>query len=147
MSRANPTWRDDDRLRDECGVVAVSGIANAANLAFLGLYALQHRGQESCGVVSVDDSGSVHSHKAMGLVADAFDDATLDQLPGSTALGHTRYSTAGTSSLSNAQPVVVHYRHGDMTLAHNGTLTNAGVLRDRLTDEGAIFGRIVIRRP
>jgi amidophosphoribosyltransferase len=139
MSRANPTWRDDDRLRDECGVVAVSGISNAANLAFLGLYALQHRGQESCGVVSIDESGSVHSHKAMGLVADAFDDATLDQLPGSTALGHTRYSTAGTSSLRNAQPTVVNYRHGDMTLAHNGTLTNAALLRDRLTEEGAIF--------
>jgi len=139
MSQKLPTWRDDDRLRDECGVVAVSGASNAANLAFLGLYALQHRGQESCGVVSVDEFGSVHSHKAMGLVADAFDDAVLAQLPGSTALGHTRYSTAGTSSLGNAQPVVVHYRHGDMTLAHNGTLTNAGVLRDRLTDEGAIF--------
>lgn len=139
MSRVHATWRDDDRLRDECGVVAVSGVPNAANLAFLGLYALQHRGQESCGVVSIDDSGQVHSHKAMGLVADAFDDAILAGLPGSTALGHTRYSTAGTSSLRNAQPVVVNYRHGDMTLAHNGTLTNAGVLRSRLTEEGAIF--------
>lgn len=139
MSRVHATWRDDDRLRDECGVVAVSGVPNAANLAFLGLYALQHRGQESCGVVSIDDSGHVHSHKAMGLVADAFDDAILAGLPGSTALGHTRYSTAGTSSLRNAQPVVVNYRHGDMTLAHNGTLTNAGVLRSRLTEEGAIF--------
>jgi len=139
MSRHLPSWRDDDRVRDECGVVAVSGARNAANLAFLGLYALQHRGQESCGVVSVDDAGSTHFHKAMGLVADAFDDATLARLPGSTALGHTRYSTAGTSSLRNAQPVVVNYRHGDMTLAHNGTLTNAAMLRDRLTEEGAIF--------
>jgi len=139
MSRSLPSWRDDDRLRDECGVVAVSGAGNAANLAFLGLYALQHRGQESCGVVSIDENGRTHSHKAMGLVADAFDDSVLAALPGSTALGHTRYSTAGTSSLRNAQPVVVNYRHGDMTLAHNGTLTNASVLRENLTEQGAIF--------
>jgi amidophosphoribosyltransferase len=139
VSRRLPGWRDDDRLRDECGIVAVSGIGNAAQLAFLGLYALQHRGQESCGIVSVDEAGSTHAHKAMGLVADAFDDSALAGLPGSTALGHTRYSTAGTSSLKNAQPVVVHYRHGDMAVAHNGTLTNAEVLLERLTDEGAIF--------
>ena len=139
MNRHLPTWRDDDRLRDECGVVAVSGVRNAANLAFLGLYALQHRGQESCGVVSIDDAGRTHAHKAMGLVADAFDDEVLAGLPGSTALGHTRYSTAGSSSLRNAQPTVVNYRHGDMTRAHHGTLTNAGVLRARLTEEGAIF--------
>ncbi len=139
MNRQLPTWRDDDRLRDECGVVAVSGVRNAANLAFRGLYALQHRGQESCGVVSIDDAGHTHAHKAMGLVADTFDDEVLAGLPGSTALGHTRYSTAGSSSLRNAQPTVVNYRHGDMTLAHNGMLTNAGVLRARLTEEGAIF--------
>lgn len=139
MNRHLPTWRDDDRLRDECGVVAVSGVRNAANLAFLGLYALQHRGQESCGVVSIDDAGRTHAHKAMGLVADAFNDEVLAGLPGSTALGHTRYSTAGSSNLRNAQPTVVNYRHGDLTLAHNGTLTNAGVLRARLTEEGAIF--------
>ncbi|MDH3297572.1 MAG: amidophosphoribosyltransferase [Gemmatimonadota bacterium] len=134
-----PTWRDDDRVRDECGIVAISGTARASQLAFLGLYALQHRGQESCGVVSIDESGGAHSHKAMGLVADAFDDATLARLAGSMALGHCRYSTAGTSSLGNAQPVVVNYRHGNMTLAHNGTLTNALELRDRLTKQGAIF--------
>ncbi|MFQ5530339.1 MAG: amidophosphoribosyltransferase, partial [Gemmatimonadota bacterium] len=139
MNRRLPTWREDDRLRDECGIVAVSGAGRASQLAFLGLYALQHRGQESCGVVSIDESGDAHTHKAMGLVADAFDDATLARLAGSTALGHTRYSTAGASRLRNAQPVVVNYRHGTMTLAHNGTLTNAGALRDRLTDEGAIF--------
>lgn len=139
MTRRLPTWRDDDRIRDECGIVAVSGSERASQLAFLGLYALQHRGQESCGVVSIDASGDSHTHKAMGLVADAFNDATLSRLTGSTALGHCRYSTAGTSSLRNAQPVVVNYRHGKMTLAHNGTLTNARALRDRLTEEGAIF--------
>ena len=139
MTRRLPTWRDDDRIRDECGIVAVSGTERASQLAFLGLYALQHRGQESCGVISIDASGHTHTHKAMGLVADAFNDATLSRLEGSTALGHCRYSTAGTSSLRNAQPVVVNYRHGNMTLAHNGTLTNARALRDRLSEEGAIF--------
>lgn len=137
--RKLPTWRDDDRLRDECGVMAVSGGHSAAQLTSLGLYALQHRGQESCGIVSIDEHEKAHLHKAMGLVSDVFDDAALARLPGATALGHTRYSTAGSSSVRNAQPVVVNYRHGFMAIAHNGTLTNAGQLRDSLTDEGAIF--------
>lgn len=137
--RRLPTWRDDDRLRDECGVVAVSGSPAAAHLTSLGLYALQHRGQESCGIVSIDAAGEAHAHRAMGLVSDVFDDATLARLPGSAALGHTRYSTAGSSSLRNAQPVVVNYRYGAMAIAHNGTLTNAGQLRRQLTEEGAIF--------
>jgi amidophosphoribosyltransferase len=137
--RRLPTWRDDDRLRDECGVVAISGASAAAHLTSLGLYALQHRGQESCGIVSIDDEGESHAHRAMGLVSDVFDDATLARLPGSAALGHTRYSTAGSSSLRNAQPVVVDYRYGPMAIAHNGTLTNAEQLRRRLTEEGAIF--------
>ncbi len=138
-NRRLPTWRDDDRLRDECGVVAVSGSPTAAHLTSLGLYALQHRGQESCGIVAVDAAGEAHSHRAMGLVSDVFDDATLAGLPGAAALGHTRYSTAGDSSLRNAQPVVVDYRHGPMAIAHNGTLTNAEQLRGRLSEEGAIF--------
>jgi len=138
-NRRLPTWRDDDRLRDECGVVAVSGSPAAAQLTSLGLYALQHRGQESCGIVSIDAGGDSHSHRAMGLVSDVFDDDALARLPGSAALGHTRYSTAGSSSLRNAQPVVVDYRYGPMAIAHNGTLTNARQLRRRLTEEGAIF--------
>jgi amidophosphoribosyltransferase len=137
--RRLPTWRDDDRLRDECGVVAISGSSAAAHLTSLGLYALQHRGQESCGIVSIDADGDSHTHRAMGLVSDVFDDETLDRLPGSAALGHTRYSTAGSSSLRNAQPVVVDYRYGPMAIAHNGTLTNAEQLRRQLTEEGAIF--------
>lgn len=137
--RRLPTWRDDDRLRDECGVVAISGSSAAAHLTSLGLYALQHRGQESCGIVAIDADGESHAHRAMGLVSDVFDDATLGRLPGSAALGHTRYSTAGSSSLRNAQPVVVDYRYGPMAIAHNGTLTNAEQLRRRLTEEGAIF--------
>jgi amidophosphoribosyltransferase len=138
-SRRLPTWRDDDRLRDECGVVAVSGTPTSAHLTSLGLYALQHRGQESCGIVALDDAGEAHSHRAMGLVSDVFDDATLARLPGTAAIGHTRYSTSGGSSLRNAQPVVVDYRHGPMAIAHNGTLTNAEQLRGRLSEEGAIF--------
>jgi len=128
-----------DKPREECGVVAVSGARGAAELAFLALYALQHRGQESAGIVTVDDSGSARFHKGMGLVADVFDDETLRQMEGSLAIGHVRYSTAGRSSLRNAQPVLVDYREQPLALAHNGNLTNAGELRDRLSEEGAIF--------
>ncbi len=118
---------------------AVSGSAAAAELTFLGLYALQHRGQESAGIVTVDDAGKAHAHKGMGLVADVFDDKTLRTLEGSLAIGHVRYSTAGGSRLRNAQPVLVDYRLGPLALAHNGNLTNAGELRERLSQEGAIF--------
>ncbi len=118
---------------------AVSGSAAAAELTFLGLYALQHRGQESAGIVTVDDAGKAHAHKGMGLVADVFDDKTLRSLEGSLAIGHVRYSTAGGSRLRNAQPVLVDYRLGPLALAHNGNLTNAGELRERLSQEGAIF--------
>ena len=134
-----PTWRDDDRLRDECGIFAISGHDRAAELTFLGLYSLQHRGQESAGIVTIDAEGTARSHKGMGHVNEAFDDAILADLPGDLAIGHVRYSTAGSSSLRNAQPVLVNYRHGSMALAHNGTLTNAVELSDRLTNEGAIF--------
>jgi amidophosphoribosyltransferase len=137
--RRLPTWRDDDCLRDECGVFGVSGAQGAAELAFLGLYALQHRGQESAGIVAIDEQGIASSHRGMGHVYEAFDEAIIRGLPGSTALGHVRYSTAGSSSLRNAQPVLVDYRHGPLALAHNGTLTNAQELRSRLTSEGAIF--------
>ncbi len=134
-----PTWRDDDRLRDECGIFAISGADRAAELTFLGLYSLQHRGQESAGIVAIDAQGAASSHKDMGHVSEAFDDSILARLSGDLALGHVRYSTAGSSNLRNAQPVLVNYRHGSMALAHNGTLTNAGELKARLTDEGAIF--------
>jgi len=139
MSRKLPSWRDDDRLRDECGVFAVSGTPAAARLIFLGLYALQHRGQESAGIVAIDDVGMAASHRGMGLVSEVFDDAALEALAGSTAVGHVRYSTAGSSDLRNAQPVPVNSRHGPLALSHNGNLTNARELRDLLTREGAIF--------
>ncbi len=139
IGRPLPQLAGDDKPREECGIFAVSGSDAAAELAFLGLYALQHRGQESAGIVAIDADGTARAHKGMGLVSEAFDDATLRKLPGPVALGHVRYSTAGSSALRNAQPVLVNYRHGSMALAHNGTLTNAREVAARLSDEGAIF--------
>lgn len=127
-------------LREECGVFAVSGHDSAAELTFLGLYALQHRGQESAGIVSFDsDEGKPHIRKGMGLVADAIKGEHIPGLLGRTAIGHTRYSTSGESELKNAQPALVKYREGTLALAHNGNLTNAATLRERLVAEGAIF--------
>jgi amidophosphoribosyltransferase len=127
-----------DGPREKCGVVGISGIENAAELAFLALYALQHRGQESAGIVAVQDEVA-HSHRGMGLVSEVFDAETLRGLPGRTAVGHVRYSTAGASRLENVQPITARYSRGDMALAHNGNLTNQLDLRNRLVDEGAIF--------
>ncbi|MFQ5888484.1 MAG: amidophosphoribosyltransferase [Gemmatimonadota bacterium] len=138
-TRRLPAWLEDDRPHEECGIFAVSGSPAAAELTFLGLYALQHRGQESAGIVTIDETGRARAYRGMGLVSEVFDDVALGRLPGSTALGHVRYSTAGGSELRNAQPVLVDYRHGPLALAHNGNLTNAEELRDRLTREGAIF--------
>ncbi len=121
-----------------CGIVGVSGIDRAAELAFLGLYALQHRGQEATGISVVRD-GRASVHKAHGTVADGFNDQRLGQLTGRVALGHTRYSTAGGAGLANAQPIVVTYHQGDLCLVHNGNLTNAQMLRDELVAEGALF--------
>jgi amidophosphoribosyltransferase len=122
-----------------CGIVAVSGAEVAARTAFLGLYALQHRGQESAGISAVDDAGRARALKREGLVAEAFDEESLSSLPGSVALGHTRYSTAGGAGLVNAQPIVVSYREGDLGLVHNGNITNALMLRAELVEEGALF--------
>ncbi|HEX9886782.1 MAG TPA: amidophosphoribosyltransferase [Longimicrobiales bacterium] len=128
----------DDRPRDECGVIGISGVEAASELAFLGLYALQHRGQESAGIVSIQE-GRAYSHKGAGLVSEVFDAEQLRGLPGSAALGHVRYSTAGGSLVRNAQPIVVRYAAGTLAIAHNGNLTNANDLRSRLVGEGAIF--------
>ncbi|UCC74811.1 MAG: amidophosphoribosyltransferase [Gemmatimonadota bacterium] len=129
----------DKSLREECGVFAVSGHDAAAELTFLGLYALQHRGQESAGIVVVDDDGEPRIHKGMGLVAEAIASADIQGLRGRVAIGHARYSTTGASELHNAQPALVNYRDGTLALAHNGNLTNAAELRARLVAEGAIF--------
>jgi amidophosphoribosyltransferase len=122
-----------------CGIIGVSGIVDAARLAYLGLYSLQHRGQESAGVVAVDGEGVARAHRGMGLVADVFSETVLAGLPGDVAIGHTRYSTAGSSVLANAQPVLARYREGPLALGHNGNLTNAAQLRADLVAKGSIF--------
>jgi len=122
-----------------CGIIGVSNHAEASRLAYLGLYSLQHRGQESAGIVSVDEAGVARTHRGMGLVADVFSEGVLESFEGSTAIGHTRYSTAGSSILANSQPVLVRYRSGTLALAHNGNLTNAAELRRELVEAGSIF--------
>jgi len=128
----------NDKFRDECGVVAIYGPAEAAKLAYLGLHALQHRGQESAGIVSSDEQ-RLHAHKAMGLVADIFTEDVLGRLPGRLAIGHTRYSTTGDSALLNAQPIMVDCNKGMIALAHNGNLVNALAIRHKLEQQGSIF--------
>jgi amidophosphoribosyltransferase len=128
----------DEHFHDECGVVGVYGDEDAAKLAYLGLYALQHRGQESAGIVS-GDGAELHPHKGMGLVADIFGPEEFAKLPGSAALGHTRYSTAGDTTLRNAQPILIECNKGKLALGHNGNLTNANALRRTLEHRGSIF--------
>jgi amidophosphoribosyltransferase len=127
-----------DKFRDECGVFGIYGHSEASNLTYLGLYALQHRGQESAGIAAADGTTLRHS-KAMGYVNDAFDQASLATLPGHLAIGHVRYSTAGESKLANAQPIVIDCAHGQLALGHNGNLVNASEVRDALVKRGAIF--------
>src|SRR5581483_7731936 len=114
-------WETDGQM---CGIIGVTGVPDAARVAYLGLYSLQHRGQESAGIVAIDGEGAARSHRGMGLVADVFNERLLGELPGDVAIGHTRYSTAGTSALA---------------LAHNGNLTNAVELRADLVRKGSIF--------
>ncbi|MEK7773795.1 MAG: amidophosphoribosyltransferase [Deltaproteobacteria bacterium] len=128
----------DDRFHDECGVFGVHGHPEAANLAYLGLYSLQHRGQESAGIVS-SDGRALYSHKAMGLVADAFCGSDIARLHGTSAIGHVRYSTTGDSHIRNAQPFVVEYARGEIAVAHNGNLVNAALLRAEFEAYGSIF--------
>ena len=133
-----PELTDRDKFHDECGVFAIYGHPEAANLAYLGLYALQHRGQESAGMAS-SDGRQIHCHKSMGHVADIFTPGALAGLPGHLAIGHTRYSTAGDTALLNAQPFSVACNKGRIAVAHNGNITNAGELRRELEREGSIF--------
>ncbi len=127
-----------DKFRDECGVFGIYGHAEAARLTYLGLYALQHRGQESCGIVS-SDGAELRSERAMGLVSDVFDHVRLDRLPGPNAIGHVRYSTAGEVSIREAQPFLVACQHGQVAVCHNGNLPFATAERKKLEREGAIF--------
>ncbi len=125
-------------LVENCGIFGMFGHSEAANLTYLGLYSLQHRGQESAGIVSSDGS-TLHSHIGMGLVSEVFTREIMNKLPGNRAIGHVRYSTAGASHIKNAQPFVVEYSRGTLALAHNGNLTNAKRIRDELEAYGSIF--------
>ncbi|HEX8476563.1 MAG TPA: amidophosphoribosyltransferase [Pyrinomonadaceae bacterium] len=127
-----------DGFRDECGVFGIFGHTEAARLTYLGLYALQHRGQESCGIVS-SDGIQIRSERAMGLVSDVFDAETLNRLPGASAIGHARYSTSGEVSIREAQPFLVACQHGQVAVCHNGNLPFASEERKRLERSGAIF--------
>jgi len=128
----------DDKLREECGVVAIHGYPDAARMAYLGLYALQHRGQESAGIATADGQ-HLANIKGMGLVSEIFTDDVLQKLPGDMAIGHTRYSTTGDSALLNAQPIRVDSTKGLIAIAHNGNLVNLGNVRAKLERDGAYF--------
>ena len=128
-----------DNLREECGVFGISNHEDASALVALGLHALQHRGQEGCGIVSFDCK-NYHSEKRQGLVGDHFTDyETLKKLPGNFSIGHNRYSTTGETSLRNIQPFFADLHMGGLSVAHNGNLTNALLLREALVRDGAIF--------
>ncbi len=127
-----------DKLHEECGVVGVYGHPESAKLCYLGLHALQHRGQESAGIAASDGRRLI-VYKSMGLVADIFSETVLQKLPGSQAVGHTRYSTAGDSALLNAQPIQVDCNKGQIAIAHNGNLVNAADIRKRFELAGSIF--------
>ncbi len=128
-----------DKFKEECGVFGIFGHQEAANLTYLGLYALQHRGQESCGIVA-SDGYRLRAHKGMGLVADVFKkDEIFADLPGKSAIGHVRYSTAGGNDFKNCQPIMVDYARGSIAVAHNGNLVNAQEIRNDLEQRGSIF--------
>ncbi|MEW5746344.1 MAG: amidophosphoribosyltransferase [Nitrospirota bacterium] len=133
--RRIPPFHD---IHEECGVFGVYNHPEAANLTYLGLYALQHRGQEGAGICS-SDGKTLHVEKAIGLVADIFSEKRLRRLPGTSAIGHNRYSTAGGGGLKNVQPLMANYALGSIAVAHNGNLVNVDQLRERLEAEGAIF--------
>jgi amidophosphoribosyltransferase len=129
----------EERPRHYCGVFGIYGHEKAAEITYLGLFALQHRGEESAGICT-SDGKELHLHKSMGLVNEAFPHGELVKLTGRAAIGHVRYSTTGSTSLTNAQPYLVDYSRGGVAVAHNGNLVNAQILRDELEAYGAIFG-------
>ncbi len=128
----------DDHFREECGVFGVLNHPEAANLTYLGLYALQHRGQESAGIVSTDGY-NFNTHRGMGLVADVFQEDDIAHLKGKSSIGHVRYSTTGESEIRNCQPFTYEYAHGGISMCHNGNIVNANELRHELELEGSIF--------
>ncbi len=132
----------EDKPHDQCGIFGVFGHSEAAKITYLGLHALQHRGQESAGICTLD-RGKLLLKKGMGLVADIFDKGELNQLSGEVAIGHVRYSTTGSSELRNAQPISVEYARGNLSIAHNGNLVNVRRIRDELEARGSIFSSTV----
>ena len=132
----------DDAVKHYCGLFGIYGHRDAARLTYLGLYSLQHRGEEAAGIVTFD-RGAAHTHKGIGLVSEVFDESILRGLPGRLAIGHTRYSTTGSSTLKNSQPIVVTYAKGTIAVAHNGNLVNAYELRQQLEANGSIFQTMV----
>ena len=129
---------DEDKPREACGLFGAHNLSEAAKMCYFGLYALQHRGQESAGIAAID-AGEMDEHRDMGLVSDVFDMETLDRLKGDSAIGHVRYSTTGSSVLANAQPFVVRHRNRAYAVAHNGNLVNAHTLKAELENAGSIF--------
>ncbi len=139
----NPEWRDaalelDDHPHEECGVFGIFGHPTAAELTYLALFALQHRGQEAAGIASVDGE-RMYGHRGLGLLTDVFDAQKVADLKGDSAIGHVRYSTAGSNTVQNAQPLIFGTHEGNLAVAHNGNLVNAHVLRVRLEKQGSLF--------
>ncbi|WP_424810815.1 amidophosphoribosyltransferase [Roseococcus sp. YIM B11640] len=131
---------DDDKFHEECGVFGVWRHKDAAALTALGLHALQHRGQEASGIVTLDDAGIFHTHKGLGLVGDIFGDAkVMNSLPGRAAIGHNRYATTGETALRNVQPLFADFEFGGFGVGHNGNLTNAAALKRALVRRGCLF--------
>ena len=138
MCKCNKTYRDD-KLHHECGVLGIYGVEDAAGLAYYGLHALQHRGQQGCGIVSVAPDGQFHRVKGDGLVSEVFNEQRITKLPGRMAIGHVRYSNAGCKGTENIQPFLFHHNSGDFAMANNGQIVNYHQLREELEDRGSLF--------
>lgn len=126
-------------LHEECGVFGVFGVSDAKQLTYYALHALQHRGQEGAGIVTVDENCEFHRIKGLGLVTEVFNERNLATLPGNMAIGHVRYATAGGGGIENVQPFLFHHHNGDFALAHNGNIVNSNELKRFLEDQGSIF--------
>ena len=138
MCKCSKTYRDD-KPHHECGVLGIYGVQDAANLAYYGLHALQHRGQQGCGIVSVDSEGVFHRVKGDGLVTEVFNEQRMSVLTGNMAIGHVRYSNAGCKGVENIQPFLFHHNSGDFAMANNGSIVNYRQLRMELEDKGSLF--------
>ena len=138
MCKCNNSYRDD-KPHHECGVLGIYGVEDAAGLAYYGLHALQHRGQQGCGIVTVDSEGIFHRVKGDGLVTEVFNEVKMTRLPGRMAIGHVRYDNAGIRGTENIQPFLFHHNSGDFAMANNGSIVNYRQLRNELEDKGSLF--------